>query len=210
MKRTLAIILAALMLLSTAALAEPTETPPVPAINNGDFELPLGPPEEAGNARSNDGETILSIDTQDVFEGEGALKITNRQNEWGAVAFDVLPYLQAHGTGSYYATAMVKGFSGKGRLTLHTRYTDGRNVYRQTGVLHDFNAKIWTKFGVEPDGFDTPIAMKDEGEWDPILDTTDLEYAVLYFWIEGDNTADLWIDNVSFFFETEMPQSENE
>lgn len=208
MKKTLSWILGLCMLLSlfVSAAAETAELEPIMALNNGDFEAPLGPPDVVGNARSNDGETVLEIVSDDVFAGNGALKISGRQNEWGAVAFDVLPYMLEKGSGQYFATAMVKGFLGKGRITLHTRYTDGRNVYRQTGVLHDFNDKTWTKFGVEPQDADVLIPMKDEAEWDPVIDTTDLEYAVLYFWIEGDNTADLWLDDITLFHESDMPE----
>ena len=202
MKKTLRIfaLLTVLVLLAVNASAATSK-----AITNGGFEG-----DNVGNAYSNDGATVLEISKDMAASGKSCLKVTNRSNEWGAVAFDVTEYMKNCGDGKYYCTFYVSGdFDGAVRATLHTNHQSGADVYRNIAVMTEFKTGKWSYVGADANGKPLAIGAEnwniDYSEWDKEI-VTDLNNATLYFWIEGNNNGTVYFDNMSFWGNNDIPE----
>lgn len=200
MKKFLTILLAAVLCLGLAIMsfAEVSE-----AIDNGDFESGIG------GAYANDGAVILELSDKVYTEGTHSLKMTGRSNQWGAAAWNVADYMREKGVGKYYCTLYVTGsFEGSIRATLHTNHESGADVYRNIAVMTSFNPDGWTYVGVDSDGNALPIGAEnwniDYSEWDKEI-AGDVTNACLYFWIEGDDYGDVYIDAINFWHESDTP-----
>lgn len=162
------------------------------AIEEGGFE------NSVGFVFANGGNSVLSQTQEVYYNGGSSLYVSLRQNEWGGPAWDVTEYISGHGDGEFYCTFAILGtFEGSIRATLHTTYSDGRDYYRQVGSLTSFKNNEWTLVGCGEDGNPLPLRIENWNEaditkWDPVTTSADLSNATLYFWIEGDNFADIY------------------
>ncbi len=202
MKKLFAILLAIMM---TAAMTLCVSAETSEAILDGDFE------DSIGVVFANGGGSTL-VQTSDVYyNGTASLAVTLRSSEWGGAAWDVTEYIKTHGTGEFYCTFAILGtFEGKIRATLHTGYEDGSSIYRQVGSLTEFKNNEWTMIGSDESGNPLPLRIENWSEeditkWDPTISADSLSYATLYFWIEGDNYADLYMDNMNFWGKNDTP-----
>jgi hypothetical protein len=200
MKKILLVLLA-LIICAGMTLCVSAETSS--AIEDGDFEASIGA------VYANDG-TFEVVRTEDVYYGGNAsLLTTRRANKWGAAAWNVTDYMQAKGEGKYYCTLYVTGnFSGSIRATLHTNHASGADVYRNIAVMTPFTNEAWTYVGADAEGNALPMGAEnwsiDYSEWDMVI-PGDVTNAVLYFWIEGDDFGDVYIDNINFWHESDTP-----
>lgn len=200
MKKIIYVLLALIFCagMSLAAFAETSG-----AIEDGDFEAGIG------DVFANDG-TFQVVRSEDVYYGGNAsLLTTNRSNQWGAAAWDVTEYMQEKGEGKYYCTLYVTGnFSGSIRATLHTNHASSADVYRNIAVMTPFSNEAWTYVGADADGNALPMGAEnwsiDYSEWDMVI-PGDVTNAILYFWIEGDDFGDVYIDNINFWHESDTP-----
>ena len=200
MKKIIYLLLALIFCagMSLAAFAETSG-----AIEDGDFEAGIG------DVYANDG-TFQVVRSEDVYYGGNAsLLTTNRSNQWGAAAWNVTEYMQEKGEGKYYCTLYVTGnFSGSIRATLHTNHASSSDVYRNIAVMTPFSNEAWTYVGVDAEGNALPMGAEnwsiDYSEWDMVI-PGDVTNAILYFWIEGDDFGDVYIDNINFWHESDTP-----
>ncbi len=175
------------------------------AIEEGGFE------DSVGLVFANGGHSDLSQTQKVYYNGGASLYVTLRQDQWGGPAWDVTDYISGHGDGEFYCTFAILGtFEGSVRATLHTTYSDGRDYYRQVGSLTSFKNNEWTLIGYDEEGKPLPLRIEnwDEADitkWDPVTTSADLSSATLYFWIEGDNLGDLYMDNMNFWGAGDTP-----
>ncbi|MBR6427098.1 MAG: hypothetical protein IKS28_04650 [Clostridia bacterium] len=202
MKKILLVLLA-LIICAGMTLCVSAETSS--AIEDGDFEASIGA------VYANDGQSQI-VRSEDVYLGGNASLLTsNRSNKWGAAAWNVTDYMQAKGEGKYYCTLYVTGnFSGSIRATLHTNHASRADVYRNIAVMTPFTNEAWTYVGADAEGNALPMGAEnwniDYSEWDMVI-PGDVTNAVLYFWIEGDDFGDVYIDNINFWHESDTPVS---
>lgn len=201
MKKTLVILMALIMAMSMIfTVSAETST----ALDIADFE-----DENIGAVYAN-GTSTLSTSTNAYYCGAASLQVAGRDSEWGGPAWNVTDYVAGKADGQFYCTFAILGtFKGQVRATLHTNYADGTSVYRQIGVLTPFANNEWTVVGNDENGNPAPLRAEnwsvEVSEWDPIVKTSDLNFATLYFWVEGDNYADFYLDNVNFWHESDTP-----
>ena len=200
--KKLVTLFAAVLVAAGAALSVAAESE---AIADGGFE------DAVGDVYANGGKSVLE-QTKDVYyHGGASLKVTLRENEWGGPAWDVTEYVRNHGDGEYYCSFAILGtFSGAIRATLHTTYEDGGDYYRQVGSLKDFAEYEWMTVGYGEDGKPLPLRTENWNEeditkWDPVIRSEGHVNATLYFWIEGNNNADLYMDNMNFWGSGDEP-----
>ena len=200
MKKIITVVLAAILCMGLAVMSFAAVSE---AIDNGDFE------ENIGAAYANDGAVILELSDKVYTEGAHSLKMSGRTNQWGAAAWDVAGYMAEKGAGKYYVTLYVTGnFEGSIRATLHTNHASGADVYRNIAVMTPFNPDGWTKVGVDENGNALALGAEnweiDYSEWDKEI-AGDVTSACLYFWIEGDDFGDVYIDAINFWHESDTP-----
>ena len=173
------------------------------AISDGGFE------DGIGNAYANDGQVALEASADMAHSGSKSLKNSGRNNEWGAAAFNVTDYIKACGDGTYYCTFYVTGdFDGSIRATLHTTHESGDDAYRNIAVMTSFKNGEWTYVGADANGSPLAIGREnwniDYSEWDKEI-KSDVTNATLYFWIEGNNSGTVYIDELNFWGGNDQP-----
>ncbi len=177
------------------------------AIANGGFEGT-----EIGNIYANDGQTVLSISTEQKYSGKSSLKNSSRTNNYGALAVDVTEYIKNCGSGEYYCSFRILGtFDASVRATLHTTHEDGGDFYRQVGSLTEFKKGEWTLVGYGADNKPLPLRIENWNEeditkWDSHV-SSNVRNATLYLWIEGDTENDFYIDELNFWGVNDTPVS---
>lgn len=200
--RKLFLLMMALVMAVGMAFSVSAETSP--AIDVADFE-----DDYIGGVYPN-GTSTLTASTDAYYYGTASLRVSGRDSEWGGPAWDVREYMSGKADGKFYCTFAVLGtFDGSIRATLGLRYSDGTSLYYQIGILTPFDTNEWKFIGVDDDGNTMPLRLEDWSidylQWDSVIKTANLESAILYFWIEGDNTSDVYLDNVNFWHESDTP-----
>ncbi len=199
------VIIAVTLVSVFTLLLAPVSAAASTAIANGGFEGT-----DIGNLYANDGQTVLSISTEQKYSGKSSLKNSNRTNNYGALAVDVTEYINNCGSGEYYCSFRILGtFDASVRATLHTTYEDGGDYYRQVGSLTEFKKGKWTLVGYGSDNKPLPLRIENWDEqditkWDSQV-ASGVKNATLYLWIEGDTEHDFYVDELNFWGVNDTP-----